>query len=425
MPFVAETIQGRVLKANAARTVYVDSRGVVVKRFHNPSAVQALRDRRRAVSEHRLLAALAARELPVPRPLEVRRARGAWEVVMEWIPEAATLGAVLAGERRSPVPLEVLATRLGRLLARAHAAGLDHPDLHPGNVLIDADGNPWLVDFHKARLRSRTDPKLLERDLVALGAAVRELFPPRLRARFALAWRRALPDELASGLAEPARLARDVEDRARVRRRAVLAHAQGRWTRTSSSCVETARAFQRRDLPEDFAERLESASRHRSRYVEVALYDQQVRALVLRGRANELRARWYSAVRLCDHRVPALAPLCLSAHWAAFEIPAGAQPVAAAPSPQQLGALLGTLHDRGLDVDALDGLYEHGDALLLAPPPRLLHLDPRPGACAAKRRFEALRGAAVDAADPGLRAAYVAAFRHGAREGRRLAADVL
>ena len=40
------------------------------------------------------------------------------------------------------------------MLARFHRAGLDHADLNAHNILLDAAGNPWLIDFDRSRRRA-------------------------------------------------------------------------------------------------------------------------------------------------------------------------------------------------------------------------------------------------------------------------------
>lgn len=53
--------------------------------------------------------------------------------------------------------------RIARVVDRVHAAGFSHGDLHPGNVLVDEDGEVTLIDFEMARGLDENAP-------VAIGA---------------------------------------------------------------------------------------------------------------------------------------------------------------------------------------------------------------------------------------------------------------
>jgi tRNA A-37 threonylcarbamoyl transferase component Bud32 len=416
---MAQGFQGRVLKSGLARTVYVNRRGAVVKRFHNPSAVQALRDRRRARAEERVLGALLALDLPVPRPLEVRRVSGAWEVVMERIQGAVQLGAVLSGEEPAPAAPDEIAARVGRLLARAHAAGLDHPDLHPGNILLDDAGQPWLVDFHNARLRARIGCDLAERDLVALLSALRETLAAGSRLRLVQAWVEAGGAVPSQDAADIEAFAARLEDRARLHRRAQVAHGQGRWTRESSVC----QVLQRRDGPlylrrgtdPALAEELERSAGSGPAVVEAG----GARYRVLAGLApGELKDRWYHAARLSEHGLAVLSPVAWSPAMAAFALPAEAVAIPAEElSPALAGALLGALHDRGLELPSLGPIvWAAPDAAWLEPPARLRHVDARAGRIPVERRF---------AAAPHLDVrAYLGAQRGHRREGLALVAEL-
>ena len=52
----------------------------------------------------------------------------------------------------TPIEIAELLARIGEALDHAHAQGVYHRDLKPGNILIDDDGNPRVLDFGLARL---------------------------------------------------------------------------------------------------------------------------------------------------------------------------------------------------------------------------------------------------------------------------------
>ncbi|MFM7136411.1 MAG: serine/threonine-protein kinase, partial [Planctomycetota bacterium] len=82
--------------------------------------------------------------------------------VMEFIAGAEPL--VRACERRKLAPrrrLEVLLA-VCRAVAHGHASGVVHRDLKPGNILVDADGHPKVIDFGIARLAEDDAPGFTE-----------------------------------------------------------------------------------------------------------------------------------------------------------------------------------------------------------------------------------------------------------------------
>jgi tRNA A-37 threonylcarbamoyl transferase component Bud32 len=392
------------LKQGPGRSVHLE-RGPdgdvvrVVKRFHGAGPWSWLRDRTRSRREFEALRALHALGLPVPEPLERTRIGGVWEVAMGWLPDTVTLQSLFPARELWPLSPERLAAPLGQLLAGLHAAGLDHDDLHAGNVLVGPSGAVWAIDFHSARLRRKLDARVLMRDLVQLAAGAREFVPQRFRARSFVAWRRALPAALREGLDAPALLVAQVERQARERRRDVVRDRRRRWTRAGSAVRRVAGAgvsgFERVDLEPGWARELAFACARTSKLRRLDLPfpgEGARRLLVLRGGSYaQLRETWYAAARLDEHRIPVMSPLCLlrtPLPCAAFEVPRHALFLGEA-SPrelpprlqlaQALGRVCGALHDRLLTPALLGGEHllvtPRGD-LCLAGIPGLVDIDP-------------------------------------------------
>ena len=152
------------------------------------------RERTRGFAEFRLLAELRRRGLPVPAPVGARyRLRGMHytaDLMTCRIGHTRTLAeCISAGELDSG-----LAVRVGTLVARFHAQGVDHADLNAHNVLIGPNGL-WLVDFDRGRIQAsqgewcQANLSRLRRSLLKLGACDRdeqkldrEIWTPLIRA---------------------------------------------------------------------------------------------------------------------------------------------------------------------------------------------------------------------------------------------------
>ena len=363
----------RVLKQSPARSVRLEppAHGAeaperIVKRFRSRGPLAAARDRARARREFELLRELHALGLAVPRPLELAARDGGWEVAMEFLAGAASFAAILEG--RAPWPAEPgrIARELGALCARLQAAGVQHPDLHPGNALLGADGRAFAIDFHKARrARSPWTPPRLEAQLAHVAAGARERTSRRFRARFLWAWWSALPPALRPQRTELPELARRAEARARCERAEHVERRRPRWTRdgTAVHAVELAggAAFERADREPGLARAVESliASRAPAREplaIELP-WDSRSQALILFGSWRDLASLWRTAGQLEEHALPAARPLALAKRpkgWAAFELPAGGrtatawQDLASAHTSSAFGALAAAFHDRAV-----------------------------------------------------------------------------
>ncbi|MBO9664156.1 3-deoxy-D-manno-octulosonic acid kinase [Dokdonella sp.] len=152
-------------------------RGGLVAHFSSDRYLWTGARRTRAFREFDLLVRLANAGLPVPRPVAARYVRDGMryraDLLTRRIANARTLAERLADGSLTPS----LAHDVGRTIAAFHEARVWHADLNAHNVLIDADGTVWLIDFDRSGLRK---PSLswqaanlarLRRSLDKLGAA--------------------------------------------------------------------------------------------------------------------------------------------------------------------------------------------------------------------------------------------------------------
>lgn len=152
-------------------------------------------NRARSFQEFRLLRELVRRGLPVPQPIAAAYLRSglryrAW-ILMQRLPDVRSLAQLAqAGEADWEAA--------GVLVARFHREGLDHADLNAHNILFDADGKGWVIDFDRSTMRIPATPwrsanlARLERSLLKYRGArseaqVRADFA-RLRAAYDARW---------------------------------------------------------------------------------------------------------------------------------------------------------------------------------------------------------------------------------------------
>jgi len=108
--------------------------------------------RTRSFAEFRLTRAMAAKGVPVPKPIAAYYLRDGLRyqaaILLERLENVRTLAdrAAVAGDG---APWE----EAGRLIARCHRAGLDHADLNAHNLLFDPTGRGWVIDLDRGHLR--------------------------------------------------------------------------------------------------------------------------------------------------------------------------------------------------------------------------------------------------------------------------------
>jgi tRNA A-37 threonylcarbamoyl transferase component Bud32 len=145
-------LPSEVVKRNDARTVWragSEAPRLYVKRFP-PSLF-----RDRATAEARMLQTLAQAGIPCPRLVATSRDSSGSYVITEEVPDAPVLRELLdRGGPGSPG----LVTSLGRLVRRIQDAGIDHQDLHVGNVLARG-GTLYVIDVHRASKRRFSDSR--------------------------------------------------------------------------------------------------------------------------------------------------------------------------------------------------------------------------------------------------------------------------
>jgi 3-deoxy-D-manno-octulosonic acid kinase len=111
-------------------------------------------ERTRALREWRLLSRLSEQGLPVPGPIAARVIRRGLiyraDIVMARIEASQALASNLQTCHLAAGRWE----QIGRCLRRFHDAGLDHADLNAHNILLSDEGNIYLIDFDRGRLRS-------------------------------------------------------------------------------------------------------------------------------------------------------------------------------------------------------------------------------------------------------------------------------
>ncbi len=352
-----------------------DGQRRIVKRFQARSWPGRFRDRGRAEREFKVLRSLHGAGLDVPEPHELRRREGGWELTCELVMGARTLGEALADDGPHSTRARETAAALGRLIGRAHALGLDHGDLHAGNVLLDEQDRPWMIDFTGSVLRPELPDSVLERDLLNLAADCRESVDLRLRRRFLVEWRRTLQDQRPSLAGFVSKLTRGIEVKAVSRRRDSLIEHEDRWLRDSGLCeqvrVKGHELLVSRLLPPGYRAELDSICAPLLGPIPGDLHRcKDGIELLLDTSSRDRRRSWAHLGRATQHGIPALTPVALSLgpeSRALYLVSDEARPTSTA-EPAALARLLGELFDRGLCLPQEDHLWASPTGELLLGP---------------------------------------------------------
>lgn len=158
-------------------------RGGVAARLSDDRYFYAGADRTRPFREFRVLARAHGEGLPVPAPIAAAFSREhiayRGDILVAAVPDARTLAQLVAAN--DPVDWAAV----GAAIAQCHRAGFFHADLNAHNVLLDAQGRAWLIDFDRARVRApaagwqRANLARLQRSLRKIGADAAPAFATR------------------------------------------------------------------------------------------------------------------------------------------------------------------------------------------------------------------------------------------------------
>jgi len=126
--------------------------GLVAKLVHDRFRYTGVAQSR-AMREFTLLRQMRAEGLPVPEPVAARCQRHGWaysaDILVGLIPHSRNVAQCLDQTRLTAAAWAAL----GQAIARLHAAGIDHSDLNCHNLLLDRQGQAWIVDFDKCERR--------------------------------------------------------------------------------------------------------------------------------------------------------------------------------------------------------------------------------------------------------------------------------
>ncbi len=128
-------------------------RGGLVARLSDDRFAHEPVHRGRAMREFALLRLMQAWDLPVPAPVAARHHPHAFsysaDIAVAWLPGTRNLVQCLREAR----PAAAAWVAIGHAIRQLHERQVFHADLNAHNLLLDAQGRAWVVDFDKCERR--------------------------------------------------------------------------------------------------------------------------------------------------------------------------------------------------------------------------------------------------------------------------------
>ena len=129
-------------------------RGGFIARLSEDRYLWTGEDRTRSFMEWRLLAELRRRELPVPEPVAAFYARRGLSYRADLITRELPTSTTLAMRLQQGLSQQEWSA-VGRTIGRFHANGVHHADLNANNILLAENGEVFILDFDRGRIRAR------------------------------------------------------------------------------------------------------------------------------------------------------------------------------------------------------------------------------------------------------------------------------
>lgn len=144
-------------------------RGGLLGKFVKNTYIFIGLSRTRMWREFELLATMRELGLPVPKPVAVRCERSSLfcyqgQMIAERIANSRTLAEVLCQENLSEKSWEAI----GMVIRRFHRNAIEHADLNACNILLNSQGQIFLIDFDKSILHKNGDDSWYQNNLSRL-----------------------------------------------------------------------------------------------------------------------------------------------------------------------------------------------------------------------------------------------------------------